>query len=157
MCKIKHLRPRHSRRKSTALKHFCECFILHVTMVLCLSYHSSSSSSSQVIIQLIACSVCSICGRLVDIKEAKSYSDDSGEWHDQRTGLRVLAAPVTYLIDVRQWNVVMSARWWKYGVLTHLADYCSYPTDGYRYRSYIMRPIEEFVHLAGLAAHRPKI
>jgi len=37
-CKIKHfttfLRPRHSRGKSTALKHFCKCFILHVTTVL---------------------------------------------------------------------------------------------------------------------------
>jgi len=36
-CKIKHfttfLRPRH---KSTALKHFCKCFILHVTTVLVL-------------------------------------------------------------------------------------------------------------------------
>ena len=35
-CKIKHfttfLRPQHSRGKSTALKHFCKCFILHVTM-----------------------------------------------------------------------------------------------------------------------------
>jgi len=28
------LRPQHSRGKSTALKHFCKCFILHVTTVL---------------------------------------------------------------------------------------------------------------------------
>jgi len=38
-CKIKHfyniLRPRHSRGKSTALKHFCKYVILHVTTVLC--------------------------------------------------------------------------------------------------------------------------
>ena len=37
-CKIKHfyniLSPRHSRGKSAALKHFCKCFILHVTTVL---------------------------------------------------------------------------------------------------------------------------
>ena len=37
-CKIKHfttfLRPRHSRGMSTALKHFCKCFLLHVTTVL---------------------------------------------------------------------------------------------------------------------------
>ena len=36
-CKIKHfttfLLPRPSHGKSTALKHFCKCFILHVTSV----------------------------------------------------------------------------------------------------------------------------
>jgi len=36
-CKVKHfyniLHPWHSRGKSTVLKHFCKCFILHVTMV----------------------------------------------------------------------------------------------------------------------------
>jgi len=52
------LRPRYSRGKSTALKHFCKCFILHVTTLLVMPPPHQKATS----IALSCLSVClSVC------------------------------------------------------------------------------------------------